>query len=102
MGELGNFMSSLNARNIHWIAPVVNPLGKPDIVPTQRGQTCVRIRRAAPMPQSFSQAITGTQIAKSVYSGFTATVGADNMPAATVVFVPCSIKINEPVNRLVV
>ncbi len=37
------------------------------------------------------------QIAKSVYSGFTASVGADSMPAATVAFVPCSIKMNEPV-----
>ena len=42
------------------------------------------------------------QIAKSVYSGFTASVGAVNMPAATVAFVPCSIKMNEPVSRLVV
>ena len=42
------------------------------------------------------------QIAKSVYSGFTASVGADNMPAATVALVPCSIKMNEPVNRFVV
>lgn len=44
----------------------------------------------------------GAQMAKSVYSGFTASVGADNMPAATVALVPCSIRTNEPVNRLVV
>lgn len=42
-----------------------------------------------------------TQMAKSVYSGVAASVGAANMPAATVEFVPCSIKINEPVSRLV-
>ena len=41
------------------------------------------------------------QIAKSVYSGFTASVGGNSIPAATVAFVPCSIKMNEPVSRLV-
>ena len=41
------------------------------------------------------------QMAKSVYSGFTASVGGNNIPAATVAFVPCSIKMNEPVSRFV-
>jgi len=39
------------------------------------------------------------QIAKSVYSGFTASVGGSSIPAPTVAFVPCSIKMNEPVSR---
>jgi hypothetical protein len=43
----------------------------------------------------------GIQIAKSVYSGFTASVGGNSIPAPTVAFVPCSIKMNEPVSRLV-
>jgi hypothetical protein len=42
------------------------------------------------------------QIAKSVYSGFTASAGGNNMPAATVALVPCSMRMNEPVKRLVV
>jgi len=42
------------------------------------------------------------QIAKSVYSGFTASVGGKSIPAATVAFVPCSMRMNEPVSRLVV
>ena len=40
------------------------------------------------------------QIAKSEYSGFTASVGAASMPAPRVRFVPGSIKMNEPVKRL--
>jgi len=43
-----------------------------------------------------------TQMAKSVYSGVTASVGAVNIPAATVALVPCSIKMNEPVKWFVV
>ena len=41
------------------------------------------------------------QIEKSVYSGFTASVGGKSMPAATVALVPCSMRMNEPVRRLV-
>jgi hypothetical protein len=48
-----------------------------------------------------TRATSGVQIAKSVYSGFTASVGGNSMPAPTVALVPCSIKMNEPVSRLV-
>jgi hypothetical protein len=41
-------------------------------------------------------------MAKSLYSGVTASVGAESIPAATVAFVPCSIKMNEPVRWFVV
>ena len=40
------------------------------------------------------------QIAKSLYSGFTSSVGGWSMPAATVRLVPCSIRMKEPVRRL--
>src|SRR5262249_46067263 len=46
-------------------------------------------------------AATIKQMAKSVYSGFTVSVGGSSMPAATVAFVPCSIRMNEPVRRFV-
>jgi len=42
------------------------------------------------------------QIAKSLYSGFTDSLGVASMPAATVALVPGSIRMNEPVSRLVV
>jgi hypothetical protein len=42
------------------------------------------------------------QMAKSEYSGFTASVGGKSIPAATVALVPCSMRMNEPVSRLVV
>ena len=41
------------------------------------------------------------QIAKSLYSGFTASIGGLSMPAATVALVPCSTKMKAPVSRLV-
>ncbi len=41
------------------------------------------------------------QIAKSLYSGLTSSMGGSSMPAATVAFVLGSIRMNEPVNRLV-
>lgn len=44
--------------------------------------------------------IAAVQIAKSLYSGFTVSVGGSNMPAPTVRLVPGSIKMNEPVSRL--
>jgi hypothetical protein len=44
---------------------------------------------------------SGNQMAKSAYSGVTASVGAESIPAATVAFVPCSIKMNEPVRWFV-
>lgn len=40
------------------------------------------------------------QMAKSLYSGRTVSVGGSNMPAATVRFVPGSMRMNEPVRRL--
>ena len=52
-------------------------------------------------PPTVALPLNGNQITKSVYSGFTASVGGDNMPAATVALVPCSIKMNEPVSRFV-
>lgn len=70
-----------------------------------------RILAIATFPEvSGSRRLTGrpvdatpdsVQIAKSVYSGFTGSVGADNMPAPTVAFEPCSIKMKEPVSRFV-
>lgn len=48
----------------------------------------------------ISNSPTATQIAKSLYSGFTVSVGGSNMPAPTVRFVPGSIRMNEPVSRL--
>jgi len=44
---------------------------------------------------------SAAQIAKSVYSGFTDSAGGSNMPAATVALEPCSIRMKEPVSRLV-
>ena len=41
------------------------------------------------------------QMVKSVYSGFTASVGGNSIPAPTVALVPCSINMNGPVSRLV-
>ena len=41
------------------------------------------------------------QIAKSLYSGLATSVGEKSMPAPTVAFVPCSMRIKEPVSRLV-
>src|SRR5437899_12452152 len=43
----------------------------------------------------------GIQITKSLYSGFTVSAGGKSMPAATVAFVPGSIRMNERVSRLV-
>ena len=57
--------------------------------------------RKAPVTRHRSPPILGTQIAKSVYSGVTASVGAKSIPAATVAFVPCSIKMKEPVRWFV-
>ncbi len=41
------------------------------------------------------------QIAKSLYSGFTSSIGGSSMPAATVALVACSTRMNEPVSRFV-
>ncbi len=53
------------------------------------------------IPHLFLVGAGGFQIAKSVYSGFTASVGGNSIPAPTVALVPCSINMNEPVSRLV-
>ena len=53
--------------------------------------------RKASVMRHRSLPINRTQMAKSVYSGVTASVGAESIPAATVALVPCSIKMNEPV-----
>ena len=50
--------------------------------------------------QTASPQLT-VQIAKSLYSGFTDSVGGNSIPAATVAFVPGSIKMNDPVSRFV-
>ena len=41
------------------------------------------------------------QMAKSAYSGFTSSVGGKSIPAPAVAFVPCSMRMKDPVRRLV-
>jgi hypothetical protein len=52
------------------------------------------------MPSDFALGF-GHQIAKSLYSGLTASSGGFSMPAATVALVPCSTRMKAPVSRLV-
>jgi hypothetical protein len=74
-----------------------------------RGELVSRLTRGSNSlrlvaPSCVQVGLTGAsaQIAKSLYSGLTASVGGNNIPAATVALVPCSIRMNEPVSRFVV
>ena len=63
---------------------------------TQRQQSGVAGASAYQIDDAVS-----AQIAKSLYSGFTTSAGGKSMPAATVALVPGSMRMNEPVRRLV-
>lgn len=68
----------------------------------------IRFQAIAPSQRQFvadfldGREINGiVQMAKSLYSGLASSVGGWSIPAPTVAFVPCSIRINDPVSRLV-
>jgi hypothetical protein len=65
------------------------------------GLFCMPVLVAASLDWAIRRINMLTQIAKSLYSGFTTSVGGKSMPAPTVALVPGSMRMNEPVNRLV-
>src|SRR5438552_203994 len=68
----------------------------PAVTAGYRAEETRKLRNPNPKSQT-----SNLQITKSLYSGFTVSAGGRSMPAATVAFVAGSMRMKEPVRRLV-
>jgi hypothetical protein len=76
------------------------PRGRSDAAPPTCNFVGRDKRNAAPLCTRGVFERGTHQIAKSLYSGFATSVGGKSMPAPTVAFVLCSMRMKEPVKRL--